>query len=184
MIRLPSGETRGSSAYSRWKTSIGASGFLAPSPLAPSPAHARDAEADRSTQNAREIRDRHIGSSPCESFGPVDKRTETWEGLPRFFGGRCRLELRRATFVRLEAYLAKHLLEDHKVIAAVGIPADADDVVAQGDGEVQHRAMLVVALEAEGLVFVLLGPGVHGVHELRCHALAAKVGQHAVEPRE
>src|SRR5262245_27041228 len=114
-MRLPSGETRGSSAYSRWKTSIGASGFLAPSLLAPSPAHARDAEADRSTQNAREIRDRHIGSSPCESFGPVDKRTETWEGLPRFFGEAPLT----SDVVGRQKRLAEHLLEDHKVVAAV-----------------------------------------------------------------
>ena len=42
-----------------------------------------------------------------------------------------------------------HLLEDHEVIAAVGVPAHADDVVAQGDGEVEHGSVFVVAFEAD-----------------------------------
>src|SRR5262245_4797319 len=31
----------------------------------------------------------------------------------------------------------ERFLEEHQVVAAVGVPADADDVVSQGDGQMQ-----------------------------------------------
>ncbi len=44
--------------------------------------------------------------------------------------------------------------------------------------------MLVVALEANGLVLVRYSPALGGFHELRTDAVATVLGQHAVEPRE
>ncbi len=70
---------------------------------------------------------------------------------------------------------------DYQVVAAVGVPADADDVVAEGNGEVD-RAMLVVAFEANGLVVVLPGPAMDGVHELAGDPLTPAIGNHAVKP--
>src|SRR5439155_5318693 len=44
---------------------------------------------------------------------------------------------------------SQRFLEDHEVVAPVGVPADAHDVVHPGDRQVQHRAVLVVTLEAD-----------------------------------
>src|SRR5205814_1223629 len=78
--------------------------------------------------------------------------------------------------------LQQILLENDQVIRMSGIPADADDVVADGDGEVDEFALVVHALAADVLVTVVLGPGLLGVLQLAGDAVAAQVGQDAAEP--
>src|SRR5437899_566500 len=80
--------------------------------------------------------------------------------------------------------VCQRLLEDHQVVPAVGVPTDADDVVTQRDRQVQHRPVLVVALEADRVVLVLPCPAVYGVHELSRDPLPATVRDHPVEPAE
>lgn len=45
--------------------------------------------------------------------------------------------------------ISQHLLKNHQVVTTVGIPADADNVVAQGDGQMEHGPVLVVAFKAD-----------------------------------
>src|SRR5262249_25946535 len=74
------------------------------------------------------------------------------------------------------------LFENDQVVAAVRIPADADNVITQSDGQVEHGTMLVMTFEANRFVFVLVGPAMDRLHELRRNSLAAEFRQHAVEP--
>src|SRR5205807_6642817 len=67
---------------------------------------------------------------------------------------------------------------------AIGIPAHTDDVVMERDGQVQHRPVLIVALEANGLVLVLLRPAMDGFHQLGGDSLAAILRYDAVKPGE
>ena len=78
----------------------------------------------------------------------------------------------------------QHLLEQHEVVPAVGIPAHADDVIFLGNAQVKHRTMLVVTLEANGIVIVEQRPAMHRVHQLRRDPLPAKFRQHTIEPRK
>src|SRR4051794_33970776 len=76
------------------------------------------------------------------------------------------------------------LLEQHEVIAAIGVPTHADHVVTELDGEMKHGPMGVVAFEPERFVLVLHSPALSGFHELRTDPHAAKLGQDAIEPGE
>src|SRR5581483_4480496 len=64
------------------------------------------------------------------------------------------------------------------------MPAHAHNVVTEGDGQVQGGTVLIMALDTNRFVFVLMGPAVHGLHELGGNALAAVLRQDAVEPAE
>jgi hypothetical protein len=63
-----------------------------------------------------------------------------------------------------------------------GIPADADDVVAECDGEVDEFALVVHAFAADVFVAVVFGPGLLGFLELSTDAVAADVGDDRAEP--
>ena len=58
------------------------------------------------------------------------------------------------------------LLEHDEVIAAVGVPVQPDDVVAELDRQMQHRAVAVVTLQSDRFVVVLGGPALGRFHEL------------------
>ena len=73
-------------------------------------------------------------------------------------------------------------LKDDQVVGVGGVPADADDVVADVDGEVDELALVVQALAADVLVAVVLGPGLLGFLKLPGDAVPAEVGQDAAEP--
>src|SRR5258708_3006705 len=128
---------------------------------------------------SRTLRTRiRAGNPKSESRNPKQIQNPN----PKAQNGSLRTWDIRILLIRIWISLVRqHLLEDHKVVPAIGVPADADDIVAQGDGQVQHRAVLIVAFETDRLVFVLLGPAMHGVHQLRGDSLASAVGHNAVE---
>src|SRR4051794_32977175 len=80
--------------------------------------------------------------------------------------------------------MRQHFFEDHQVVPAIGVPTNADDVVTKRNRQMEHWAMLIVALEADRFVLVLPGPAMHGIHELAGDALPAALLQHAIEPGE
>src|SRR5262249_34200055 len=83
-----------------------------------------------------------------------------------------------------EPLIVQHLLEDDQVVSPIRVPADADHVVAQGDGQMKHRTVLVMAFETNGLVLVLFRPLVDGVHELRGDPLSPEIRDHSIKPGE
>src|SRR4051794_12164752 len=62
------------------------------------------------------------------------------------------------------------------------VPADADDVVAYIDGEVDELSLVVHAFAADVFVAVVLGPRLLGFLELPADAVAADIGKDAAEP--
>src|SRR5262249_48882061 len=99
---------------------------------------------------------------------------------PSLFNGVCLRH--QSPYLLISSSSLQVLLENHQVIGAIRVPADADDVVAEGNREVEHGPVLVVALEADVLVVAHLGPGVSGFHQLRGDSLAAVVGGNTIEP--
>jgi carbamoyl-phosphate synthase small subunit len=63
-----------------------------------------------------------------------------------------------------------------------GIPADSDDVVAHGDGEVDKFALVVHALAADVFIAVIFGPSLLGFLELAADPVPANVGDDGSEP--
>src|SRR4051812_17432700 len=78
--------------------------------------------------------------------------------------------------------LEQILLKNNQIIGVSRIPADADDVVADGDVEVDELALVVHALAADVLVAVILGPRLLGFLQLAGDAVATQISQHAAEP--
>src|ERR671922_2588089 len=84
--------------------------------------------------------------------------------------------------VQTNESLQQILLEDNQVIGMCRIPADADNVVADGNCEVNELALVVHALAADVLIAVVLGPGLLGILQLAGDAMAAEVGEHTSQP--
>src|ERR1700722_16061177 len=89
-------------------------------------------------------------------------------------------QLSRITWTR--KLIDQILLEYHKVIGMCRIPADADDVVSHGNGEMDELALMVHALAADVFVAVILGPGLLRFLKLAANAVATNIGYHRSEP--
>src|SRR5215207_9235092 len=95
---------------------------------------------------------------------------------------------RHSSFVRtwglviLDSLFHKVLLKHHQVVRVRRIPADADDVVAKLDGEVDKLALVVHALAADVFVAMILRPGLLCLLQLPANALAAEIGADSAEP--
>src|SRR5579862_9671696 len=74
------------------------------------------------------------------------------------------------------------LLKHDQIIRMRRIPADADDVVAQGDGEMDELALMIHALAADVLVAVILGPGLLGFLQLPAHAMTSNIADNRAQP--
>src|SRR5260370_15392229 len=95
-----------------------------------------------------------------------------------FLGNEGELIIERAllTFRARAAYSAsakrkrksnvQYFFEDHQIIATIRVPANADDVVAARDRQVQHQADLGVAFKSNGFVLDLFVPLMNRLHQL------------------
>lgn len=78
--------------------------------------------------------------------------------------------------------LAQIFFEYHHVTQGVGIPSNAHEIVPFRNRHMEHRAMLILALEPENVVAVVVREALDGVHELRGDAQTSGIRTYATEP--
>ena len=97
------------------------------------------------------------------------------DGMPR----------RTSTGNRDLAVVRQDLFEDHRGFPPIRVPADTQNVVnSAAHGQLQHRPVLIVALEADGRILMGQRLCVGRIHQLRGNSFAAKFGHHTVQPGE